>query len=152
SSAGKVVHGQTATIGFWQNKNGQSLINSLNGGPKSTRLGDWLAATFPNMYGACAGANNLAGKTNQQVAAFYKMLFSRTSCSAAGGGPPKMDAQVLATALAVYVTDSRLAGTTAAAYGFLVTNGGVGSRTFNVGANGAAFGVADNSSLTVIEL
>jgi hypothetical protein len=59
-----------------------------------------MAATFPNMYGA--GANNLAGKTNTQVAAIYKTLFART---AAGGGPAKMDAQVLATAFAVYLTN-----------------------------------------------
>jgi len=59
---------------------------------------------------------------------------------------------VLATALAVYVTNRSLAGTAATSYGFLVTAGGVGARTFNVGANGAAFGVADNSLLTVTEL
>ena len=104
-AASPVQHGQTATIGFWQNKNGQNLIKALNGGPTATQLGNWLAATFPNMYGAFAGANNLAGKTNAEVAAFYKTLFARTKCNAAGGGPPKMDAQVLATALAVYVTN-----------------------------------------------
>src|SRR5207247_2343306 len=130
---GGVAHGQTATIGFWQNKNGQALINALNGGSTSTQLGNWLAANFPNLYGAGAGANNLAGKTNAQVAAFYKTLFARTAKTAAGGGPAKMDAQVLATALAVYVTNQTLAGTTAAAYGFLVTENGVGTRTFNVG-------------------
>jgi len=49
---GQVQSGQTATIGFWQNKNGQNLIKSLNGGATSTQLGNWLAATFPNMYGS----------------------------------------------------------------------------------------------------
>ena len=149
---GGVTAGQTATIGFWQNKNGQNLIKSLNGGATATQLGNWLAATFPNMYGASAGANNLAGKTNAEVAAFYKTLFARTASTAAGGGPPKMDAQVMATALAVYVTNQSLAGTTAAAYGFLVTANGVGTRTFNVGGNGAAFGVANNSKVTVLDL
>jgi hypothetical protein len=147
-----VQPGQTATIGFWQNKNGQNLIQSLNGDPTSTQLGNWLAAMFPNMYGALAGANNLAGKTNADIAAFYKTLFARTSCNAAGGGPPKMDAQVLATALAVYVTNRSLAGTTAAAYGFLVTDSGVGTRTFNMGCKGAAFGVANNASVTALDL
>src|SRR5690606_28342088 len=33
-----VAAGQTASIGFWQNKNGQSLIKSLNGGPGATNL------------------------------------------------------------------------------------------------------------------
>src|SRR5262249_50087430 len=138
--------------GFWQNNNGQNLINGLNGGPTATQLGNWLAATFPNMYGADAGANNLAGKTNAEVAAFYKTLFARTAHNAGGGGSPKMDAQVFATALAVYVTNQTRAGTTASAYGFQVTENGVGVRTFNVGSNGAAFGVADNASVAVLDL
>jgi PKD repeat protein len=152
ASGGGVTPGQTATIGYWQNNNGQNLIKSLNGGPTATQLGSWLAATFPNMYGAGAGANNLAGKTNAQVAAFYKTLFARTVQSAAGGGPAKMDAQVMATAFAVYVTNQSLAGTAAVTYGFLVTETGVGTRTFNVGNNGAAFGVADNSDVSVLDL
>jgi hypothetical protein len=151
-SEGGVSAGQTAAIGFWQNKNGQNLISALNGGSTAMQLGNWLAATFPNMYGASAGANNLAGKTNAQVAAFYKMLFARTAQTAAGGGPPKVDAQVLATALAVYVTTQSLAGTTAEAYGFEVTATGLGARTFNVGTRGAAFGVADHSNVTVLDL
>lgn len=152
ASDGGVIAGQTATIGYWQNRNGQKLIKSLNGGSTATQLGDWLAATFPNMYGANAGVNNLAGKTNSQIAAFYKTLFARTACHAAGGGPAKMDAQVLATAFAVYVTNQSLAGTTATAYGFQVTANGVGARTFCVGGNGAAFGVANNSNVNVLDL
>src|SRR5262249_17509257 len=35
---GAVTVGQTATIGFWQNNNGQNLIKSLNGGSASTQL------------------------------------------------------------------------------------------------------------------
>src|SRR5439155_21120273 len=120
-------------------RNGQNLILALNGGATATQLGHWLAVTFPTMYGA------LAGKTNASVAAFYKTLFARTS-SSAPAGPPKTDAQVLATAFAVYVTHQTLAGTTAAAYGFQVTATGVGTRSFNVRNNGAAFGVANNSS------
>jgi hypothetical protein len=152
TNEGGVQQGQTATIGYWQNKNGQKLIRSLNGGPTSTQLGTWLAATFPNMYGASTGTSNLVGKANADVAAFYKTLFARTAATAAGGGPAKMDAQVMATALAVYVTNDALAGTTAADYGFLVTDNGVGSRTFNVGTSGAAFGVADDFDVTVLDL
>ena len=40
-----------------------------------------------------------------------------------------MDAQVLAVAFACYVTNDTLAGTTAEAYGFLVTEHGVESLT-----------------------
>lgn len=39
----EVFAGQTATIGFWQNKNGQALIRSRNSSADSTRLGDWLS-------------------------------------------------------------------------------------------------------------
>jgi hypothetical protein len=145
ATSGGVSAGQTATIGYWQNRNGQKLIQALNGGPSATQLGHWLAVTFPNMYGA------LDGKTNAEVAGFYKTLFARTSKSAPGG-PPKTDAQVLATAFAVYVTNQTLAGTTAAAYGFQVSATGVGMRTFNVGSNGAAFGVTNSSSVTVLDL
>ncbi|MHB9080193.1 MAG: SdrD B-like domain-containing protein [Pirellulaceae bacterium] len=48
---GTIEPGQTAGIGFWQNKNGQALVQSLNGGAQAIQLGDWLAATLPNMWG-----------------------------------------------------------------------------------------------------
>ena len=142
---GAVVAGETASIGFWQNKNGQALIGALNGGAAAHQLGDWLAATFPNMYA------NLAGQSNTNVGAFYKGVFALNG-KTAPGGPPKMDAQVMATALAVYVTDQGLAGSTASAYGFVVTANGVGTRTFNVGNDGAAFGVANNAVVSVLDL
>jgi hypothetical protein len=149
---GSISSGETATIGFWQNNNGQNLIKALNGGSSATNLANWLAATFPNMYGTSAGASNLTGKTNAQVAEFYKSRFALHGQTSLGGGPPKMDAQVLATALAVYVTSQSLAGTAATAYGFHVTTDGVGVRMFNVGSNGAAFGVANNSNVSVLDL
>jgi hypothetical protein len=145
TTTGGVAAGQTAGIGFWQNPNGQKLLRSLNGGATATQLGHWLAVTFPNMYA------NLDGMTNAGVAAFYKGLFARTA-QTAPVGPPKMDAQVIATAFALYVTNQTLAGTTAAAYGFQVTSTGVGTRTFSVGNDGAAFGTANNSSLSVMDL
>jgi hypothetical protein len=144
-SGSAVEAGQTATIGFWQNKNGQSLVRSLNGGETATHLGNWLAATFSNMYG------HLAGMTNGEIADYYVGLFKRTSRTAPGG-PPKVDAQALAVALAVYVTNESLAGTAAAAYGFTVTQNGVGSSTIDTGDNGAAFGVANGTRITVLEI
>ena len=74
--------------------NGQNLVRSLNGGPSATQLGHWLATSFPNMYAS------LDGMTNAGVAAYYKGLFARTS-QTAPGGPPKVDCQVMATALAI---------------------------------------------------
>jgi hypothetical protein len=142
----EVGTGDTATIGYWQNKNGQALIKSLNGGSCHTDLGNWLAATFPKMWGANAGsANNLAGKTNTQVAAYYVTQFK--------GSSPKLNAQVLAVAIATYVTKPTLAGgNMAGRYGFNLTVGGTGAKTYNVGSNGAAFGVANNTTLTVLQI
>jgi hypothetical protein len=133
-----VQPGQTAGIGFWNNKNGQALVKSLNGGATSKQLGNWLATNFPNLYAS------LAGKTNSEVAAYYQGRFSVKG--------QKLEAQVLATALAVYVTNQSLAGTAAVPYGFVVTAEGVGAATFNVGSRGEAFGVANGTELTVMDL
>jgi hypothetical protein len=64
-----------------------------------------------------------------------------------------MDAQVMATAFACYVTNEGLAGTIGADYGFVVTEYGLGTSTFNVGDSGEAFGVEDHyDELTVLDL
>jgi hypothetical protein len=139
-----VTSGMTAGIGFWKNKNGQALINCFNGGSSSTALGNWLAATFPNLYGSGAGANDLAGKSNAQVAAYFQTLFNQ--------GGDKVQAQVLAVALDVYTTTSSLGGNAGTAYGFTVSATGLGARFYGVGADGAAFGVANNTTLTVYGL
>jgi probable HAF family extracellular repeat protein len=144
AATGAIAKGQTAGIGFWNNKNGQALIKALNGGPTSTQLGDWLAATFPHMFGAQSGSNNLAGKNNAFVASFFQSRFVVKD--------QKLDAQVLATALSVYVTDGTLDSTgVGTQYGFIVGGNGVATATFNVGANGDAFGVANNTVMTVLD-
>jgi len=145
-----VTQGQTATIGFWQNKNGQNLLKSVDGS-----LGSWLAATFPNMYGINAGANNLSGMTNVEVADFYKAMFKAKIKGRKNGtveGPAKFDCQVMATAFAVYVTNGNLAGSVGENYGFLVDDSGVGIATWNVGLSGVAFGVDNYTEMTVLDL
>ena len=109
-----------------------------------TALSCWLAATFPNLYGTAAGANNLTGMTNAQMAAFYLTQFDLSG--------PKVEAQVLAVALDVYATTACLGGSAGTAYGFTVSATGLGARSFNVGSDGAAFGVANNTSRNVYEL
>ena len=144
AATGPVQHGQTAGIGFWNNKNGQALIKSLNGGV-GTELADWLAATLPNMFGIHAGSNNLTHKSNAYVANLFQQDFLLKGV--------KLDAQVLATALSVYATNATLDSTRIAAqYGFTVSGDGVGTAGINVGSNGAAFGVANNTVLTVMDL
>jgi hypothetical protein len=58
-ATGSVQKGQTATIGFWNNKNSEALILAFNGGPASTQLANWLAKTLPHTFGALAGADAL---------------------------------------------------------------------------------------------
>src|SRR5205085_6604111 len=144
SAGGSVQHGQTAGIGFWNNKNGQALIKALNGGT-GHQLGDWLAATLPDIFGANAGGNNLSGKSNVYVAALFQQDFLLKGV--------KLDAQVLATALSVYVPNATLDLTKVAAqYGFTISGDGAGTATFNVGSNGDAFGGANNTTLTLMDL
>jgi hypothetical protein len=139
-----VTRGLTGIIKFWNARNGQALINSFNGGPSATALSAWLAGTLPGLYGAGAGAHNLTGKTNAQVAAFFQGLFRLPA--------PQADAQVLAVALNVYATTSSLGGSAGAAYGFTVSATGLGARSYNVGRNGEAVGVANNTTLNVYEM
>src|SRR5207302_4904018 len=110
-----VQKGLAANTGFWSNSKGQALIQKFNGGPSATALSSWLAATFPNLYGASAGADDLTGKTNAQVAASY---LAQNALPA-----PKAEAPVLAAALNVYATTVSPGGTAAQAYGFTVSAG-----------------------------
>jgi hypothetical protein len=143
AATGAIQPGQTAGIGFWNNKHGQALILAFNGGT-GHQLGDWLAATLVNLYGANS-ANNLAGKSNSYIAALFQQDFLQKG--------QKLDAQVLATALSVYATNATLDDTQVAAqYGFTVSGDGVGTATVNVGSNGDAFGVANGTTMTVIDL
>ena len=134
--------GDTATIGFWHNKNGQAVIDSLNGSSSSTALGTWLASHFHNLFG------NLNGKTNADVAAFYLANWPPS------GVTLNTYVQAFAVALACYVTSTNLAGTnaTAASFGFNSSPGGTCAKTFNVGGDGATVGLSNNASYTVLQL
>jgi hypothetical protein len=135
--------GDTATIGYWQNKNGQHLIKSVNGGGSSTKLGNWLATNFPALYGA-QSANNLTGKTNNDVASLFVTFYNKTG--------PKVEAQTMAVALAVYMTDSDLAGHIALSYGFNVSSSGTGAKVYYVGSLGSEIGLVDGKSYTIFAL
>lgn len=127
--------GDTATIGFWQNKNGQALIKSL---PKSPAFGNWLASNYPCLFG------NLAKKSNDAVAAQFITYFNVSG--------QKTYAQVMAGAIAAYVTDSDLAGNNAAQYGFNVSSAGAGAKFYNVGSYGTAIGLQNNTYYTLLQL
>ena len=132
--------GQTQTAQYWSSSAGQSLIKSFNGGSTRTDLASWLASSLPNIYGAQAGANNLIGKTNANVASFYLNL-TRLQRS--------LDQEVLATALNVYASTLSLGGAAGGKAGFQVTSLGLSVIKYNVGNRGAAFNVADNTQLSV---
>jgi hypothetical protein len=131
-----VARGQAAGIGFWANKNGQALIN------KFTSIGNWLADTMPNTFGVNA-TNDLNGLSPAQIAGIFLNDFLLKD---------KLDAQVMATALNVYATDVSLGGSAAGSYGFAVSVYGLGDSTWNIGSDGAAFNVANNSTLTVMQI
>ncbi len=137
----QVTSGDTATIGFWHNKHGQALI--AQGG---TALAQWLTASFGNVFG-----DEFIGADGNDVAQFFNdQLFKQKGKKS--NGPAKVDAQFMAVALATYFTSSNLAGNVAAEYGFNVTDTGIGTRVVNVGTNGAAFSVADNTDVTIMQL
>jgi len=143
-STGVVSIGDTATIGYWRNNNGQALILKMNGSASSTALGNWLAANYPYLFGANAGtANNMTGKTNTQVAAYDVTLFNSD----------KWMAQVFGGALAAYVTNSALSGGNySVPYGFNYSASGTGAKTWNVGTQGTNVGLVNNTSYTVSAL
>jgi hypothetical protein len=137
-----VGRGAAATIGYWHNKNGQVLIKSFNGSASSTALGNWLASTFPHLFGA------FAGQTNTQIAADFLTAFGNV-----GGVQGNTYVQAFAVALAIYATDPTLGGGSASSgQGFIVKPGGTGSDTFNVGQSGGAFGVPNGTTLTVLQI
>ena len=143
-----VAAGEFATIGFWRNSNGQAVIKSFNGSSTATGLGNWLAATFPNLFGSTKDpVGNLTGETNSQIASLYAGL--------PNNGVTNNDyIQTFAVALGIYADTTSLSGasTLATKYGFTVSSAGFGTATYNVGSNGAAFGVANNTSLTVLSV
>jgi hypothetical protein len=128
---------QAATASFWNGTSGQNLIKSFNGGSSATALASWLASNFANMYGSSAGANSLVGKTNADVAALFKKLYSSSST--------QLDAQVLTTALNLYASTSSLGGSAASGYGFEVTASGLAGSYVSVGSDGQAFGVSNGT-------
>ncbi len=131
-------HGASATISFWDSKCGQTLIKSFNCSASSTALGNWMSGNFPNLFGS------FAGQTNTQIAARFLTAFGNS-----GAVQGNTYAQTFAIALSVYATTSSLGGAQGAGYGFTVTCGGTGALSYNVGANGAAFAVPNNTSLNV---
>jgi hypothetical protein len=140
-----VTDGSTGSVGFWGNTNGQAVIKSMNGSPSAKNFATWLATNFPYLYGANAGSKNLTNKTNVDVANLFLTLFGKSQT--------KPEAQVMGVAMAIYVTSSTLAAAlTRRPYGFTVTPAGVGGAYWNVGSNGTAIGLSNNTYYTLMQI
>jgi hypothetical protein len=151
-----VVKGLIGKPSFWNGKRGQALIQSFGSTATGLTPANWLATTFPNLYGPSTGSNNLTNQSNAQVAGYFQTLFSQAA-KATGTETQVLAAHAavdwLATALSVYATTTSLGGNAgAAADGFSVSATGLGADSFNVGSDGAAFGVANNTTRNVYKL
>ncbi len=143
-----IASGDFGTTALWTSTRGMNVIKSLNGGSTATSLAQWLATTFPNLYGISAGSHALVNSngtffSNSQVLTSYASKFT--------GG----DQQVLATALSVYATSINLAGisTVHSTDSSLVTSlAGSGMDTFGTGVNYGAFGLTSTATLSVMQL
>lgn len=139
-----VQKNQVLSVGAWSAGPGNVLIQNFNGPLDHNDLGNWLATTFPNLYGASAGANDLAGLDNTQVATYFQGLAANTG--------NQLPAELLATALNVYATTFSLGGNLAKQDGLSVSVNGLGASFFNVGLYGVPFGVSNNATVTVGQL
>jgi hypothetical protein len=142
-AGGQLDSGTTPNPNFWGRTNGINLLLNFNGSFASTALGNWLAKSFPNLFGARSQYFNLTNASNLEVTLDYELgsFFA-----------PKVWVDMLTTALDIYATTAGLGGATAAAYGFDVSTTGIAGATLNVGQSGSAFGLANNSRHTVLDL
>ncbi|HLJ96305.1 MAG TPA: choice-of-anchor Q domain-containing protein [Gemmataceae bacterium] len=140
-----VPAGMVKPISFWEGLQGQQLLRRFGLTAKGQSLGQWLASTFPNLYGGQNGAANLSPFSNAQIGSYYQSLFLVSK----GTG---LDAEVLATALEVFATTTSLGGTVGQSFGYVVTDNGLGAYSWNVGASGQAFGVPNLTVLNVFQL
>ena len=137
------------TTALWSTSNGENLICKLNGSSSSTQAAQWLATTFPNLYGAGCGTHSLVNSngtcfTDNQVESAYSKFSGN-------------DQQVLSAALSVYCSSIDFAGASATNYakspvGLNTSGWGSGMDTCSVGNYGSSFGVANNTTLTVMQL
>jgi hypothetical protein len=128
-----VTTGTTATIGFWDGPNGKKVITSAPGGS----LAQWLTANFPNLYGSAKLTDS---------ASVYKLFDTYKNANGT-----KTNAQVMATALAIYFSDPTI-GQTATSLSFGFTSS-VAKVSIDVSKN-AAFGdpTGKPTSMTVWDL
>ncbi|HLJ97483.1 MAG TPA: Ig-like domain-containing protein, partial [Gemmataceae bacterium] len=140
-----VSAGFVKSTSFWEGLLGQGLIRRFGVTSSNQTLGQWLATTFPNLYGGVNGAPNLSIFTNYQVGSYYQSQFLASQ----GTG---LDVEILDTALDLFTTTSSLGGFIGQSYGFTVNSYGLGAYSWNIGSSGAAFGTPNNTVLNVFQI
>jgi hypothetical protein len=136
---------QTKPTNWLAGSVGQQMVQSFGLTVGGQTLGQWLASSFPRLYGGVAGAPNLSGFTNAQVASFFANLFKSSPT-------PMLDSEVLATAIYVFTTTKSLGGNVGLAYGFSVTDPGLGAADQNVNQHGQAFFVPNFTTLNICKI
>jgi PKD repeat protein len=146
SSLGQFVPAQMVKpVSFWEGLQGQQLVRSFGLTSGGQTLGQWLASTYPKLYGGSNGAPNLGPFTDGQIGGYYQSLFLASK----GQG---LDAEVLATALEQFATTSSLGGAAGQNFGYTVNDDGLGAYSWNVGTSGQAFGVPNLTILDVYQI
>jgi hypothetical protein len=138
---------QTKTSSFWAGIVGQELLRRFGLTQGGQTLGQWLASTFPRLYGGVGGAINLGSFTNSQIVIYYLGLFHQFNTN-------MLDAEVLSACLYEFATTLSLGGPVAgtAPYGLAVSTFGIGAYSFNIGFNGAAFGMPNSTVLDIFQI
>jgi hypothetical protein len=96
------------TMGFWQNSNGQKIINGAN----QAALGAWLRAFHP-----------FSNAPSSALASYVSGIIKAATCTSSSKTCNSMlRAQMLAAALDVYFSDSALGGNKIGAYNGLGSN------------------------------
>ena len=129
------------TIGFWQNKNGQAIITTTGSTSGVCNLTPWLRQYTPFQdLSAAAGCSTAASYVSAVI----------TAANASGASMNAMlKAQMLATALDVYYSDSALGGNK---IGAAVPIGGVVVDLTNIGGTNTSAAFGGSTRLSVSQL
>ncbi len=142
-----VCSGDYSKCSYWGTSTGQHVIDCFNGNSGSTCLAQWLATCFPNLYGSGTGSHCLVN-SNGSYCSDSQVAYAYTHCFSGN------DQQVLSAALSCYATSINLTCTNIhnVDYHFTTSLPGSGMDTYSVGNNGSAFGLANNTTTTVMQL
>ncbi len=144
-----IVQGDTATHGFWHNKNGQAIINAFGTTADGATVGQWLVGSFPSLFGSFTTqypgltSSNPATSDAAVASLFLDLFHSNLTLD-----------QIMTAALSDFATSSVLNTSTqgqalAAKYGFNLSIAGTGDKALDIGTGGAkALGLPTTNGTT----